>query len=73
MLYRADFHRLFDAGYVTVTHDFRLEVGTRLKKDFENGRSYYPYHGKPLHVPAPASQHPNPAFLQWHRDDTFLG
>jgi HNH endonuclease len=73
MLFRADFHRLFDAGYVTVTQDLRLEVGSRLKKDFENGRSYYPYHGRQLHLPAPTNERPDPAFLQWHNDHKFLG
>jgi predicted restriction endonuclease len=52
LLIRVDLHRLFDAGYVTVTPDFRLEVSNPLKTDYRNGRSYYPYHGKELRLPS---------------------
>ena len=31
---RADIHRLYDAGYVTVTPDFRFRVGHDLADDF---------------------------------------
>ena len=48
LLLRADIHRLFDQGYVTVTPDHRVEVSRRLREEFENGRSYYPYQGTPL-------------------------
>ena len=45
VLLRADLHRLFDQGYVTITPEHRLEVSPRLKEDYQNGRSYYPLHG----------------------------
>jgi HNH endonuclease len=45
VLLRADLHRLFDQGYVTITPEYRLEVSPRLKEDYRNGRSYYPLHG----------------------------
>jgi putative restriction endonuclease len=35
MLLRADLHRLYDAGYVTVTPDLRFEVSRRLKDEFD--------------------------------------
>jgi hypothetical protein len=38
ILLRADLHRLFDKGDVTVTPELRLEVSERLRKDFHNGR-----------------------------------
>jgi putative restriction endonuclease len=40
ILLRADLHRLFDRGYITVDCDLRLRVGERLREDFANGRSY---------------------------------
>ena len=73
MLLRADFHRLFDAGYITVTPDLHLEVGRRLKKDYENGRSYYPYHGRKLRSPAMPTDRPDIGFLRWHNEHRFLG
>ena len=33
-------HKLFDKRYVTISNNFRFEVGQRLKADFENGRDY---------------------------------
>jgi putative restriction endonuclease len=42
LLLRADLHRLFEQGYVTVTPDYTLEVSDRLRHDYHNGRSYYP-------------------------------
>ena len=34
LLLRADIHRLFDAGYVTVTPDYRFRVSHDLADDF---------------------------------------
>jgi putative restriction endonuclease len=73
LLLRADFHNLFDRGYLTVTADHRLEVSNRLRAEFENGRSYYPYHGKPIRLPARPADHPAAEFLEWHRTSRYLG
>jgi putative restriction endonuclease len=70
---RTDLHRLFDRGYVTVDEGDRFVVGRRLKDDFENGRSYYGLHGRPLHLPGDPQLRPDPAALAWHRTDVFLG
>ena len=45
LLLCSDFHRLFDAGYLTVNPDLAVEVSRRIKEEFENGREYYRYHG----------------------------
>jgi putative restriction endonuclease len=73
LLLRADLHRLFDQGYVTVTADARFEVGHRLRQDFDNGHSYYPFHGKPLRLPSSGPERPDEEFLAWHREHRFLG
>lgn len=73
LLVRADFHRLFDTGYVTVDADMRLVVGKRLSEDFQNGRSYYPLHGSPLQLPRDPRHYPGRDFLAWHRDNVFVG
>ena len=72
LLLRSDIHRLFDQGYVTVKPEHRFEVSRRLKEDFENGRSYYPLHGKMIHVPALPEERPDPAALAWHNSKWFL-
>lgn len=74
ILLRADLHRLFDQGYLTVTPGYRLEVSERLREDYSNGRSYYPLQGKQL-LNVPASQRDRPAaeFLRWHNQRVYLG
>jgi predicted restriction endonuclease len=39
ILRRTDVHRLFDQGYVTITPEYRVEVSTRLKLDYQNGHT----------------------------------
>lgn len=73
LLLRADLHRLFDKGYVTITSDLRLEVGTRLKRDFRNGRTYYPLHGASLRLPGEPAVRPAVEYLEWHQNRIFRG
>jgi putative restriction endonuclease len=70
---RSDLHRLFDRGYVTIDEDQRFVVGRRLKGDFENGRSYYGLHGRPLARPNDPQLRPSMGALAWHREQAFLG
>lgn len=72
LLLRADLHRLFDSGYVTVTLEHRLEVSPRLKQDYHNGKSYYPLHGERIRLPSVPSLAPQPEFLRWHNENVFL-
>ena len=72
MLMRSDFHRLFDAGLITVTPDFRVEVSSRIKEEWFNGKSYYRLHGQKLaSMPTPVEQRPKAAYLQWHNERRF--
>jgi putative restriction endonuclease len=71
ILMRADLHRLFDQGYVTITTDHRLEVSLHLKQDYENGRSYYPLHGQQIALPASIRDKPNKQHLEWHNENVY--
>ena len=73
LLLRSDIHRLFDKGYVTVTEDLCFEVSRRLKDDYENGRSYYPLHGRRVATPGDEAERPDRAALAWHAENVFLG
>ncbi len=73
VLLRADLHRLFDKGYVSIDANSRLLVSDRLKDDFSNGRSYYPLRNRLLELPTPASLRPAREFIDWHREQVFLG
>jgi putative restriction endonuclease len=73
ILLRADLHRLFDKGYLTVTLEHRLEVSSRLRADYSNGRTYYPLHGQELRIPASERDRPAAEFLSWHNEHVYLG
>jgi putative restriction endonuclease len=72
LLLRSDVHRLFDAGYVTVTPDGRFLVSRRIKDDFDNGEPYVPYHGQKIWLPQDPTRQPNRHLLEWHADEVFL-
>jgi putative restriction endonuclease len=72
LLLRADLHRLFDAGYITVTPGLRIEVSKQLKEEFENGRDYYAMSCRPLIVlPHQVGDKPGREFVEWHNENKF--
>jgi putative restriction endonuclease len=73
ILLRADLHRLFDQGYVTVSPSHRLEISGRLRQDYGNGRSYEPFQGQPVKLPLREIEKPSTDFLRWHNERVFLG
>ena len=73
LLLRADLHRLFDKGYITITPDLKIEVSERLRQDFANGHSYYPWHGREISCPANRREWPEETYLQWHNENVYLG
>jgi len=73
LLLRSDFHKLFDAGYLTVTPELNLEVSSRIQVDFENGHEYREHHGSRIHAPDEPGQRPDRAMLAWHNENRFLG
>ena len=73
ILLRSDIHRLFDAGYVTVTADHHFEVSRRIHEEFDNGKHYYTFHGRRIHVPPEGSLKPSREFLDWHNQHVFRG
>jgi putative restriction endonuclease len=73
ILFRADIHKLFDAGYVTVTPDHHFLVSRRIKEEFENGRDYYALHGSSIRLPGKAADAPAAESLFWHNEQRFLG
>ncbi|MXY24082.1 MAG: HNH endonuclease [Acidobacteria bacterium] len=71
LLLRADLHRLFDQGYLTVTPQHRLEISRHLRIDYANGRSYYPHHGREIVLPDDPACRPSPEFLHWHNENVY--
>jgi putative restriction endonuclease len=73
MLLRADVHKLFDRGYVTVTPDHRFRVSRRLKDEYHNGEHYFQLQGRTIWVPRHLGDQPTRERLQWHNDTVFKG
>lgn len=71
LLLRSDFHKLFDAGLITVTSDLKVEVSARIKEEWFNGKAYYRLHGQPLHLPTNPLDRPGEHFLRWHNENVY--
>jgi len=72
LLLRADLHKLYDTGYITVTDKYSIEISSRIKEEFENGRDYYKFHGQQLvSLPHNNYEMPNKEYLKWHNENIF--
>jgi putative restriction endonuclease len=70
---REDVHTLFDEGYVAVDEDYRFLVSPKLREDYENGREYYRFHGKPLLLPDSSQLAPSKEAIRWHLENVYVG
>lgn len=78
ILLRADLHRLYDKGYVTVTPDYEFKVSRALRDEFENGRVYYDLEQRSrergsILLPVQSNQRPDRDRLAWHTETLFRG
>jgi len=72
LLLRSDMHKLFDAGYLTVTPDLHVHVSPKIREEFENGREYYKFDKQPLASrPRSEQELPDREFLEWHNEVAF--
>ena len=73
LLFKSDFHTLFDRGYITIDEDYRIYVSRRLHEDYGNSRDYYKYHGKKLLIlPEKTMELPSKEFLRWQNENVYL-
>lgn len=72
LLLRSDFHRLFDAGYVTVDSDYRIQVSPRIAAETANGVRYSQRAGQQIHLPSDQAHWPDRQLLAWHQHEVFL-
>lgn len=72
LLLRADFHRLFDVGLVSVTQDLKIRVSPKIHETWFNGKAYYRLNNRPLSVlPESTISRPDPDRLGWHFKNRF--
>jgi putative restriction endonuclease len=71
ILLRQDLHTLFDRGYMTVTPGHRIEVSSRIKEEFHNGKEYYALHGQNMRLPEYGDRRPSADFLRWHNENVY--
>ncbi len=72
LLLRADFHRLYDVGLVSVSPDLRIKVSRKIRESWFNGKVYYRLNDQPLSVlPHRVADHPNRDALDWHMRNCF--
>jgi putative restriction endonuclease len=72
VLLRADLHKLFDEGYLTVDpKERRIVVSNRIKEEFENGKDYYKLEGQPLREPLEQWAKPLTENLEYHAYTRF--
>ena len=73
LLLRSDVHRLFDAGYITVTPQHRVEASRRMREDFNDGENYMKLHGTEIVRPTNPDERPSEDFLRWHNENRYRG
>jgi putative restriction endonuclease len=66
LLLRADFHRLFDVGLVSVTPELKIRVSRKIREAWFNGKAYYRLNDQPLSIPDRKEDRPDPDRLDWH-------
>lgn len=72
LLLRADFHRLFDVGLVSVTQDLRIKISPKIRETWFNGKAYYRLNDQPLSVlPDLPAHQPDRDRLSWHYQNCF--
>lgn len=73
ILLRQDLHTLFDRGYMTVTPSHRIEVSSRIREEFHNGKEYYKLQGEIMRLPKYGDRYPSPDLLGWHNESVYRG
>ncbi|GAB3637052.1 hypothetical protein GCM10027422_26420 [Hymenobacter arcticus] len=68
LLLRSDLHKLFDKHYITIdATDQVVRISSRIREEFQNGKEYYRFDGKPLQVlPKLLGDQPAKQYLQHH-------
>jgi putative restriction endonuclease len=72
---RADIHKLFDSGYVSIRPDYKFVVSSSLRDEYKNGRVYYDLEAQlgqqTIRLPAEVQLQPKREHLERHYSEKF--
>lgn len=73
LLLRADFHKLYDIGLVSITPELKIKISPQIREAWFNGKAYYRLQDSGL-ASTPKLPHlmPNRDSLEWHYENKFL-
>jgi putative restriction endonuclease len=67
-------HWLFDEGLWTIADDYTVKVALgHFAEDSPDQKPLTDYHGQRIRLPIASSLYPDPAHLEWHRRERFVG
>ena len=67
---RADLHKLFDEGLITISDDYSIVASTRLTKV---SKAYGNLHGREIRLPKNINDRPSILALRYHHSNIFIG
>ncbi|MEU3018283.1 HNH endonuclease [Nocardiopsis sp. NPDC007018] len=71
LLLRADVHKLFDSGYLTITPGLTVKVSPSLYRHSHTADEYTALMGTTIAVPQRKADHPHRDALAWHMEAVF--
>jgi len=72
--YYINFHQINHHNLRNITKDREVEISSRIKEEYQNGKEYYQYHGKELlDLPIKEIDWPNERFIEWHNEKIYKG
>lgn len=71
LLLRADVHKLFDAGYLTITPKLTVQVSPSLHEHSPDAEEYTSLTGTTIALPPKRADHPHRDALAWHAEKVF--
>ncbi|USY22516.1 HNH endonuclease [Nocardiopsis exhalans] len=71
LLLRADVHKLYDSGYLTITPKLTVQVSSSLHQHSPNAKEYTSLAGTTIAVPRRRVDRPHRDALAWHAEKVF--
>ncbi|WP_162375616.1 HNH endonuclease [Ancylobacter sp. TS-1] len=73
LLLRKDIHSVLDAGFATITDEYKFHVSDKIRQVFNNGNEYRRLHGASIKLPQDSAYWPSLENLRWHQSQCYVG